>query len=159
MVSLTCGDAPVLIRVVSLCSGHKQEAHFLTLYRLWTGLSHPRIRDERSQVRSRPHGILEGKRVSVTGGAGSIGSHLVDRLIEKRAEVTALDNLSFGHAENVNRRAALLECDVTDFEKLPASMGEAEVVFHLAADATTKESSTGWKTPSRLPHQRHGHSE
>jgi len=92
-------------------------------------------------------GFWTGKRVSVTGGAGFIGSHLVDRLIEQRAEVTALDDLSFGHAENVNRRAALLECDVTDFEKLQASLGEAEVVFHLAADATTKESSMGWSDP------------
>ena len=41
------------------------------------------------------------KRALVTGGAGFIGSHVVDRLLEEGYEVTAVDNLSEGHLENI----------------------------------------------------------
>ena len=41
------------------------------------------------------------KRALVTGGAGFIGSHVVDRLLEEGYEVTAVDNLSEGHLENL----------------------------------------------------------
>ena len=52
---------------------------------------------------SRPFSIARGPdiRALVTGGAGFIGSHVVDRLLEEGYEVTAVDNLSEGHLENV----------------------------------------------------------
>jgi UDP-glucose 4-epimerase len=90
---------------------------------------------------------LAGRDVLVTGGAGFIGSHLVDRLVELGARVTVLDNLSFGCRENVNPAAKLLEHDVTDYSRVKEDVGGKELVIHLAASATTKESSMGWKDP------------
>ncbi|MDG7005285.1 MAG: GDP-mannose 4,6-dehydratase [Nitrososphaerota archaeon] len=48
-----------------------------------------------------PGGARVTKRALVTGGAGFIGSHVVDRLLEEGYEVTAVDNLSEGHLENI----------------------------------------------------------
>ncbi|HLF86792.1 MAG TPA: NAD-dependent epimerase/dehydratase family protein, partial [Nitrospiria bacterium] len=48
----------------------------------------------------------------VTGGAGFIGSHLVDRLIEEGHEVTVVDNISTGKKENVNKRARFHKMDI-----------------------------------------------
>ena len=69
-------------------------------------------------------------RVLVTGGAGFIGSHLVDALLDRGDEVTVVDDLSTGRREHVDRRARLLEHDV----RSPFAT-DAEVVFHLAAQA------------------------
>jgi UDP-glucose 4-epimerase len=69
-------------------------------------------------------------RAVVTGGAGFIGSHLVDALVARGDEVTVVDDLSTGRPENVPPRARLVEHDVREpFE------AEADVVFHLAAQA------------------------
>lgn len=92
---------------------------------------------------------LDGKSVVVSGGAGFIGSHLVDELVDLGADVVVLDDLSFGKVENVNDDARLEELDVRDFESLKELFLEVEpeVVFHLAANATTRESSMGWDDP------------
>jgi UDP-glucose 4-epimerase len=67
-------------------------------------------------------------RAVVTGGAGFVGSHLVDALVARGDEVTVIDNLSSGRRENVNPAAKLLEHDIREpFEV------EADTVFHLAA--------------------------
>ena len=69
-------------------------------------------------------------RALVTGGAGFIGSHLVDALVARGDTVTVLDDLSTGQREHVNRAATLLAHDVRrPFET------DADVVFHLAAQA------------------------
>ena len=52
------------------------------------------------------------QKVIVTGGAGFIGSNLVDELIKQEIEVIVLDNLSTGKKENINTRAVFYECDV-----------------------------------------------
>jgi UDP-glucose 4-epimerase len=75
-------------------------------------------------------------RAIVTGGAGFIGSNLVDTLLARGEEVHIVDNLSTGARENVASAAALHELDIRD-ETL-AELVEAirpEVVFHLAAQA------------------------
>jgi UDP-glucose 4-epimerase len=90
---------------------------------------------------------LRGKDVLVTGGAGFIGSHLVNRLVELGARVTVLDDLSFGCRENVNPAADLREHDVADYLQVREDVAGKELVFHLAASATTRESSMGWKDP------------
>ena len=69
-------------------------------------------------------------RALVTGGAGFIGSHLVDALVARGDEVTVLDDLSTGRREFVHEQARFVEHDVREpFET------DADVVFHLAAQA------------------------
>jgi UDP-glucose 4-epimerase len=69
-------------------------------------------------------------RTLVTGGAGFIGSHLVDALVARGEEVVVLDDLSTGRREFVHPAATLLEHDVREPYET-----DAEVVFHLAAQA------------------------
>jgi UDP-glucose 4-epimerase len=69
-------------------------------------------------------------RAVVTGGAGFIGSHVVDALLARGDEVTVIDDLSTGRREFVNEAAALVVHDVREpFE------ADADVVYHLAAQA------------------------
>jgi UDP-glucose 4-epimerase len=72
-------------------------------------------------------------RVLVTGGAGFIGSHLVDARVGAGDEVVVLDNLVAGYQENVNPKARLLIGDITDPDTVAAALDGAELVFHLAA--------------------------
>lgn len=69
----------------------------------------------------------------VTGGAGFIGSHLVDALVEKGFEVQVVDNLSGGKRENVNPKAQLHEVDIRNFKKLGGIFRGSQYVFHAAA--------------------------
>jgi UDP-glucose 4-epimerase len=71
-------------------------------------------------------------KVVVTGGAGFIGSHIVDALIEKGHEVTVIDNFSTGKSENLNPKARLVANDVTS-SGMEESFKGAEYVYHLAA--------------------------
>lgn len=73
-------------------------------------------------------------KIIVTGGAGFIGSHLTDKLIEQGNEVVVVDNLLLGKKEFVNQKAEFHEVDIRDTEKLFDIFKGAEVVFHLAAD-------------------------
>lgn len=69
----------------------------------------------------------------VTGGAGFIGSNLVDKLVEKNHEVAIIDNLSTGKKENINPKADFYQLDICDFEKIKPLFQEVDYVFHLAA--------------------------
>ncbi|MEK7658900.1 MAG: NAD-dependent epimerase/dehydratase family protein [Patescibacteria group bacterium] len=69
----------------------------------------------------------------VTGGAGFIGSHLTDKLIEKNYKVIVIDNLSAGRKENVNPKAKFHQLDICDFEKIKPLFKGVDYVFHLAA--------------------------
>ena len=60
----------------------------------------------------------ERRRVLVTGGAGFIGSHVVDALLQRGHEVAVLDNLSTGNRDHVSPRATLYEASVTDPQAL-----------------------------------------
>lgn len=74
------------------------------------------------------------KTVAVTGGAGFIGSHLVDRLIREDYRVIILDNLSSGKKEYIHPDAAFLEKDIRDSDLQEVFQREqVEGVFHLAA--------------------------
>jgi len=72
--------------------------------------------------------------ILVTGGAGFIGSHLVRHLLAKGENVTALDNLSTGLAENLPPEAKLVEMDILDAD-LPkvVAAGAFDAIVHLAA--------------------------
>ncbi|MEK6899242.1 MAG: NAD-dependent epimerase/dehydratase family protein [Nanoarchaeota archaeon] len=72
-------------------------------------------------------------RYLVTGGAGFIGSHIVDALIERGDEVTVIDNLSTGKRENINLRARFIEMDIMDNLDIIFNVGRFDAVFHLAA--------------------------
>jgi len=74
-------------------------------------------------------------RAVVTGGAGFIGSNLVDALVERGDDVTIVDDFASGKRENLNPAATLLEHDIAE----PFAV-EADVVFHLAAQADVQTS-------------------
>lgn len=73
------------------------------------------------------------KKVVVTGGAGFIGSNLVDVLVERGYEVHVVDSLVAGKREHVHRKAKLHVADVRDRKKLEKIFKNAVCVFHLAA--------------------------
>lgn len=79
--------------------------------------------------------------ICVTGGAGFIGSHLVDRLIEAGHKVLVIDNLSTGSREFINPKATFLEMDIRD-ANLAKVLGDfqTEYVFHEAAQTMVDES-------------------
>lgn len=74
-------------------------------------------------------------KVLVTGGAGFIGSHVVDYLIERGHEVTVLDDLSGGLIENVNPKAKFVKGSITDKKIVEEVTKGKEVVYHIAAYA------------------------
>jgi dTDP-L-rhamnose 4-epimerase len=79
----------------------------------------------------------EKKRVLVTGGAGFIGSFLVDRLVLEGHEVTVFDNLdaqvhTAGKAEYLNPQATLVQGDVRDYEAFRCALSGQQIVYHLA---------------------------
>ena len=81
-------------------------------------------------------------RAIVTGGAGFIGSHVVDALVARGDEATVLDDLSSGRRENVNDGAELVVGDVRDGEALRALFAERqpEACLHLAAQVDVRVS-------------------
>jgi UDP-glucose 4-epimerase len=75
-------------------------------------------------------------KVLVTGGAGFIGSHIVDRLLARGADVRVLDNFSTGRRENLAGLAAdidVVEGDIRSFERVHNAVRGCDAVFHEAA--------------------------
>ena len=77
------------------------------------------------------------KKVIVTGGAGFIGSTLVDKLIDEGLDVIVLDNLSTGKESNINPKAEFIKCDVSKDRPL---FNDVDTVFHLAATPQVQHS-------------------
>ena len=77
--------------------------------------------------------IFTGHTVLVTGGAGFVGSHLVDRLRACGADVRVLDDLSNGRRSNLDPGIPLIIGDIRDEAIRRQALGGVEIVFHLAA--------------------------
>jgi UDP-glucose 4-epimerase len=87
----------------------------------------------------------------VTGGAGFIGSNLVDRLLDDGYSVTAIDNFYQGTSENIkhlknNPKFKFYKTDIREAEELKKIFAEHDVVFHLAAQANIRQSAIDHKS-------------
>ena len=95
-------------------------------------------------------------RALVTGGAGFIGSNLVDALLQRGDEVTVVDDLSTGKRENLTdalaNGAELREVDIRDASALAEAVADAgpEVVFHLAAQIDVRRSAADPAADARI---------
>lgn len=87
---------------------------------------------------------MQGKRVLITGGAGLIGSHIADRLVEEGpSEIIVLDNFVRGRRENLayaaaNARLTIVEGDIRDRALIAETFEGVDVVFHQAAIRITQ---------------------
>jgi len=82
------------------------------------------------------------KKAFVTGGAGFIGSHLVDALVSMTCDVTVLDNLSTGHLSNlrhIENRIKFYKGDIRDQEIIVESSEDCDIIFHQAAVVSVPE--------------------
>ena len=84
--------------------------------------------------------------IIVTGGAGFIGSHLVDKLVELGFTVKVLDNLSSGSLENIKHLLArknieFVYIDIKNYEELKKALRDVETVFHFAANPEVRVST------------------
>jgi nucleoside-diphosphate-sugar epimerase len=79
---------------------------------------------------------LKFKKALITGGAGFIGSHLVDALVSADCDVTVLDNLSTGHLSNlrnIENRITFYQGDIRDQDILIKASKDRDIIFHQAA--------------------------
>ena len=82
-------------------------------------------------------------KVLVTGGAGFIGSHLVDELIRQGHDVIVYDNFSTGFRQHLGQalntsRLKIIEGDILDLSRLKSALEDVSTVFHLAANADVR---------------------
>jgi dTDP-glucose 4,6-dehydratase len=90
------------------------------------------------QPSDRVHQARQIRRAVVTGGAGFLGSHLCEHLLDRGVEVVCLDNFLTGSPGNVvhlmeHPGFRLIRCDITDFVHVP---GPVDVVLHFASPAS-----------------------
>ena len=83
-------------------------------------------------------------RFLVTGGAGFIGSHLVEALLDDGHGLRVLDDLSTGYLRNLPRQAEFIEADVADTEAVDSAFEGVDGCFHLAAIASVPRSHCDW---------------
>jgi UDP-glucose 4-epimerase len=76
------------------------------------------------------------KNILITGGAGFIGSHLIELLLKKKYNIFVIDNLSTGRIENINKflkKIKFLKADISVIGKWTEMIKKVDIVFHLAA--------------------------
>lgn len=88
------------------------------------------------------------KKVIITGGAGFIGSNLVDKLLKKKIKITVIDNLTTGFKNHLktDKNIKFLKCDLLEKKRLNKIFKGHDFVFHLAANADIKD---GLKHPKK----------
>ena len=80
-------------------------------------------------------------KILVTGGAGFIGSHVVEKLVQEQCEVVIVDNLSTGLQENINKSAKFIKMDIRSNQLLEIFTAEKfDAVIHLAAQTMVHKS-------------------
>jgi len=84
-------------------------------------------------------------RIVITGGAGFIGSHIVDRIVEESREVVVIDDLSQGRLENISghlnkKNFKFIKADIRDLAKVEEIVKDADAIFHEAAIASVTKS-------------------
>ena len=81
-------------------------------------------------------------KILVTGGAGFIGSHLVDKALEEGYDVVTIDNLNNGKLENLNKDAKFYKVDIVDIDNLSLvfEKEKPDYIIHLAAQISLRES-------------------
>ena len=93
-------------------------------------------------------GPFANANVLVTGGAGFIGSHLVQRLLSQRARVTVLDNFSRTSSDSplhyTGDSVRLIRGDIRDRDCVEAACAGQDVVFHLAAQSSVMRAAADW---------------
>ena len=95
---------------------------------------------------------LKFNKALVTGGAGFIGSHLVDALLSEGTSVTVLDNLSTGKRSNLEHivdRITFYQGDLRDQKLLAGAVEDCDIIFHQAAVVSVPSTVT-CSTYSRL---------
>ncbi len=90
------------------------------------------------------------KKALVTGGAGFIGSHIVEALLVENIEVVVLDDLSMGRRENVPSDIRIIEADILDERQLNLALDGVDVVFHEAARVSIRNSVTQFYTDAQI---------
>lgn len=98
------------------------------------------VKQPPAALQSRVDSFFGGRGVCITGGAGFIGSHLVDALVARGANVTVLDDLSYGrrdnlaaHLEGSSPTIRFIEASILDDEALNDAVKGCDVVYHEAA--------------------------
>ena len=79
----------------------------------------------------------------VTGGAGFIGSHIIEYLVQRGDNITVLDNLNTGQTKNlskVNNNINFVNGDIRDYKLLEGLVNDSDGVFHEAALASVQQS-------------------
>lgn len=95
---------------------------------------------------------LGDMRVLVTGGAGFIGSHLVEALLAGGHDIIVLDDLSTGKRHNLPSEARLVEGCVTDATLVAALIAETDACVHLAAIASVQRATEDWAGTHAVNH-------
>ncbi|MDQ1275248.1 MAG: UDP-glucose 4-epimerase, partial [Euryarchaeota archaeon] len=89
-------------------------------------------------------------RILVTGGAGFIGSNLIDRLLEKGNKIVVFDNLSSGRMEFIEQHVenpdfSIIKGDLLDPEAIEIACKDADMVYHVAANPDVKLGASNTK--------------
>ena len=87
------------------------------------------------------------KNVLVTGGAGYIGSHIVELLVKKKYKVFIIDNLSFGYRRLINKEAKFYKSDIKKIKKVKQIINNNKIdsIIHLAAYLSVGEGKKNQK--------------